>query len=210
LQHHHDDLVAGHLARGLHADTARHLAEQELGDPDVLAEEMLDRPELQSFGSRFPRLVFLALPTLSFIAAAVLLVLTFIALMQGFFTTDPENFVPPPAWVKTGVEYFRLFLMHGLAPLLSCGFLAWGLRQRIPGKLLYSGIFLVNLLSCAILVHNQWANPAAGIDESYFGASIGYGFFNPRATMNTWIRLAVTLSLLAVFGWCYHRKVARE
>lgn len=209
LENHFDDLVARKLAIGLHADTARHMAEAELGSPEELAKEMVGRPELQSIGSRYPKLIFLALPPVIYIATGVLLILAFIATMDGYFDCSVEC-VEPTGWVKNAVETFRLFIMHAMAPILSCIFLAWGMRQQIRKRWLYSGIFLANLVACSLYINIQWPDPAAGLTEGSLGATIGYGFYNFRGVMDTKFRLIITLIMLGAIGWLYRKTLIRE
>lgn len=209
LEHHFDDLCLQGKADGLDDAAATTRAEQALGDPGLLASEMLGRPELQSFGSRYPRLVFLALPVITYCLAILVIVLLFIATMETWFAAG-ENYVVPGILVKTTIEGLRLFIMHAMAPLVSAVYLVWGLRQEIARRWLYSGVFLVNLLGCAVLVNIQFPDPAAGITEGFIGGTLGYGFYGIRDVMDTKVRLLITLLLLSAFGWWYRRRLARE
>lgn len=210
LEHHYDDLFVDAKARGLDDRTAAYMAEQALGNEEALVQEMVSRPELQSFGQRYPKLCYLALPVILYLLVGISTILVLAGVMATFFPSAAPNYVEPAAWVKSSVELFRLFLMHALAPLLSLLFLFYGLRNQISGKILFSGIFLANLIGCALLIRIQWPDPAAGITEGVMGATFGYGLYGIKGTMDTKIRLLLTLGVLGLFGWCYRQYLIRE
>jgi hypothetical protein len=210
LEHHYDDLFVDAKARGLDDRTAAFMAEQALGDEAALVHEMASRPELQSFGQRYPKVCYLALPVILYLLVGVGALLVFAGMMETFFPSAAENYAEPATWVKSAVEYFRLFLMHALAPLLSLLFLFYGLRNQISRKILYSGIFLANLLACALLIRIQWPDPAAGITQGSLGATFGYGLYDIKGVMDTKFRLLLTLAVLALSGWCYRQYLIRD
>lgn len=211
LQHHYEDLLDKARATGFDEASALRWAEKQLGDPEVLVKEMTSRPELQCFGNRYPKLVFLAMPVVSFMLVLVVIILTIVAYMQQVYPSagGPYDY---GGGFKLFMESLRLFMMHALAPLLSCGFLVYGLRQNIPRKWLYTGVFLVNLLGCAMLISIVWPDPFMDVTEGSIGAMVGYGLYSDtsRGLMDTKFRLLLTLVPLALFAWWYRKRLGRE
>jgi hypothetical protein len=58
LRDHFDDLMQEELADGASSSEAEARARTQLGSDETLAAAMLDRPELRSFASRYPLLIF--------------------------------------------------------------------------------------------------------------------------------------------------------
>ena len=211
LEHHYDDLFVAAKSRGLDDRTAGYMAEQALGNEEALLREMTSRPELQSIGQRYPKLCYLALPLILYLLIGVGALLIFVGVVSTFFPSSPVNYTEPAYWVKSATEIFRLFLMHGLAPLLSMSFLVYGIRNEISRKILFSGIFLTNLVACAFLLNIQWPDPASGITEGSIGGTFAYGLYDRTwSVMDTKYRLLLTLGVLALFGWCYKQFLLRD
>ena len=210
LEQHYDDLFVEAKGRGMNDRTAAFMAEQALGDEQDLVSEMAGRPELQSFASHYPKLCFLVLPIMIFAMTCVVLILAFIGVMSAVFPSSGFTAESAP-WLQPLVENVSLFLMHGLAPLVSVFFLVWGLRQQISLRLLFAGVFLANLLGCATLLHVQFPDPDLGITEGILGATIGYGLYD-RAwdVMDTKYRLLFTMAFLLLFSWWYRRYLVKE
>lgn len=210
LEQHYDDLFVEAKGRGMNDRTAAFMAEQALGDERDLVDAMAGRPELQSFGSRYPKLCFLVLPLLSFIVTCAGLIFAFIGIVS-ILGPSSEMTAETVHWLRPVVEAIRLFLMHGLAPLLSLFFLAYGLRQQVAGKLLFAGVLLANLMGCALLLHVQIPDPEAGITEGFFGATIGYGLYDrARDVMDTKYRLLLTMAFLLLFSWWCRSYLVKE
>lgn len=69
LQDHYDDLIDEAVANGVPLSQAREAADARIGDPGVIAERILETPELRSWIYRYPRIARVYLP----IAYALLL-----------------------------------------------------------------------------------------------------------------------------------------
>lgn len=207
LRDHYDDLFVQAKVKGLSDQTAACLAEQELGDLDVVAQEMAQCSALKSLGSRFPRTIFLLLPFLTYVTVIIgaLLLLAFV--MDRYFPSELVAVNPPPDWLIVIVEYVLLFFMHMFAPLISCWTLGYGLRQQIAKKLLYSGVVLLNLFACALLLNVNWPDPQSRDPEGTIGAVLGYGFYDIRGVMDSKIRFLVTMVALLMFAFVYRRRL---
>jgi hypothetical protein len=157
LRDHHTDLFAEAFAGGCSIENAEREASIRLGDEDCLAAEILARPELRSWGHRWPWIAYWVTPTfllgLAFAALPLLLgVSQVVRTDQGTFSDRWGS--PTAVWSVSGA--IRLFYSFGLPVLLAaaCCFAAGQRRVALRWPLI--GVIIASIVGGAIQFNVVW------------------------------------------------------
>lgn len=187
LRDHFDDLVREEIAQGNERSVAEGLAQSRLGDESVLAETMLERPEMRSFTARYPWATFVVGPIAMLIgalAASLLIEGAVLSVISQFYRNTSHQ--PPPEWFMASVGIWNS-LPSIVAPIAIAGLMCFvGLRQRMSMQ----WILLGAAIACILGGFQQLTFS----DNGYHGElSFGSGLLPPfpRELMVTGIERAV-------------------
>jgi len=201
LKDHSADLEREATNNGSDLLTAKGEANTRIGDPELLVQEMLQRPELKSYAARYPKtckIFAVVLPVFSYFLMNILLILAIIGIAEligsgstdnsELITTVPSIFV----FILTIVKYFVLYI----TPLiLIFTLIPYAVHNQLELKYYGLGILVMALLSSSVFVSLIWPDPINEIQGSInVSISIVRGDF-PNEFF--WRMLA---TLLVVFG----------
>ena len=171
LKDHYEDLKAESLARGSNADQAEAEAGSRLVDTDLLAEEMLQRQELKSYGRRYPKVLMIGGPVLLQVCLLIASTFSSIGIVQfvdpAFISYNPDVAVVGfPGLTVLLLMAIRFFMMYLLPLLIVAAVVSYATRNRIALKYYGSGLLIACLLGCSIYTNLQWPDPVNNIEGS--------------------------------------------
>ncbi len=200
LEAHFVDLVAELRSTGLSQEESESQAAVRLGTEDVLARNIIARPELQSWATQWPWLAFALLPlltlsvqfVLSMVAAAG--VFTFSSKVLGMTALHPGATL----WVVGAIQTYGVWI----APMLTAGascFLA--ARRGAPAIWPIVGIVLIALVGAATNASFEWSS---AVPRGTMSGGIGFNF--PDIGAGRGLRVVLTLLIVLVpFLWMRSR-----
>lgn len=153
LNEHLDDLTAQQRAAGYNDEDARSRARARLGDDAELAHAMLARPGMKSWPARLPWLVFLILPPLVTLAAAMPLYALAFLLGNAATKANQAMLITTSVTAMTAINVLA-------APLIAAALVAVATRQRLHLIWPVLGIALLILLTPEF--HFQFGHPHHG------------------------------------------------
>ena len=199
LRDHLEDLKSDALNTGMSAREAEQDALSCLGTEDAIVEDIMAKPELQSWAARWPWAVYGMGPMVIFTAMVVALILILVGIgtglkSVGFFT--PETLHLTPFWLTTSIDLFFLSVMY-VVPLLIAAFVCHqsAIRRAHLGWPL-AGLFLLCLFGAVLDLSVTWprAPEALGAFEVTF--ALAPPFPNRLETV---IRALINVGLVASF-----------
>jgi uncharacterized membrane protein len=172
VRDHHEDLEQEALSNGSDAGIARDEAAEKLGDAEILAQEMLGRPELKSLGYRYPKTILVIGPVLSTIILSVMMVFFVIGVISIFnlaFKGDElaDQIVALPYWLIVGLDGIRLFWMYLLPILVVILFVAYAEKNLLSMKYYGAGVLIASFLACSQYVNLIWPDPVNAVQGSF-------------------------------------------
>jgi hypothetical protein len=110
---------------------AERLALARIGNTDVLAEAMLERPEFRSWAARLPWLAFVVVPPVILAACVTATVLILILAVRSFgLGGNPDVDLVPPSWFAVLGQGAGVFNTYVLPVLLGWAIAISAARQR--------------------------------------------------------------------------------
>lgn len=200
LEAHFADIVAELRSTGRSPAESESQAAIRLGTEDVLAANILARPELQSWARQWPWLAFVLLPLLALPLQFVLSML--VALGVFSFSTRVFGLTALHAgavpWVVEALQTYGVWIAPMLAAGAAC-FLA--ARRAAPALWPIVGSTLIALAGASTNAGFEWS-PA--VPRGVLSGGIGLHF--PDVGTTTILRAVLTLVIgLATFIWVRHR-----
>lgn len=203
LQDHYTDLLEEATKHGLSRPEAEVEALSRLGTEDDLVTEMLSKPELRSWASRWPWLFYGLVPVVTSFAIAVMCVMVVVLGVEIF--TDEAN-LSAQIWLKNllqGVFFTVVYIL----PLLIAAIVCRQATMRRDGWVWpLVGLFLLCVIFAALKYRLQW--PEVPGERGSFSAS--FGFMPPYPlSFSTLVRTVLNLGFVAVIlYWFRARKVS--
>ena len=189
LNEHLDDLTAQQRAAGYDDEDARSRARARLGDDAELAHAMLARPGMKSWPARLPWLVFLILPPLVTLVAAMPLYALAFLLGNAATKTNQAMLITTSVTAMTAIKVLA-------APLIGAALVAVAVRQRL--HLIWPLLGIVLLIALSPEFHFQFGHPHHGSIHA------GYALIAPSqwpGTVNFWPLMASHLLALTPIVW---------
>ncbi|PCJ42527.1 MAG: hypothetical protein COA71_03170 [SAR86 cluster bacterium] len=167
LRDHSVDLEQEAVRNGSDTSAARDEAMTRLGDPELLVQEMLERPELKSYGRRFPFLLVL-MPVLSYILFGLILVLFVVGLVLIFHSGALEEgeIIRPSDFLIEAISVIRIDFLYLLPIILIYFLMSYAIKNHIALKYYGFGLLLLCLLSSSVYLNLIWPDPANAIRGS--------------------------------------------
>lgn len=205
MQDHYDDLLDAELAKGAARTDAETRARAQLGSNEALAAAMLNRPELRSYASRFPWLVFGLGPIL-----ALAIVLVTATLVEGGLLILHKNlFFPPdvrpvaPDWLQFVVAAWNGTMTYALPIAIATGICILGLRQRISARWIMLALAVTCFVGAFHEIGMHWGN-GIGPDELSAGFALAPPFPPNGLFAGVW-RFAMNVAFAAtIYFWSVH------
>lgn len=212
LSDHADDLGTQLRSRGLSDIEIKESVKETMGSLDLLAEDMLSRPELRSLGHRYPKLTMVLGPILSFSIITLFITLGIVGLGTFYEQLAGEvELILAPAWLKVAVDVLRYCLMYILPPLLSITFGFYALRNAVPYRYFGLGLLILCLVTSAFSFFVQWPS----IFNESGSVGIHLGLMSEDREGNTLIyggklRLCAVLISTIFFVYLFHKRLDKE
>jgi len=178
LRDHHDELLKDCEARNLNATQTRNFIREKLGSEDRLVQETLARNELLSLPGRYPKLVYVAAPLLSYVAIILVLVVLLAAVLQAGLIGSTPN-----ALHDRAMSSASFFLEYLLTPLLV---VLWCLLAKLNYSVLrwpLLGILLLSIVGSGWDINYRIATEEATASWSLYW---GYAFAPFEAIQKPW------------------------
>ena len=199
LSDHYDDVVAELSAAGTCSDAAANAARTRLGTDDDLVSEMLAKPELKSWGARWPWAVFGIGPVLAAIAIFVAYVLLLIGIMSGlkFFGLSPPR---SEMWTnlhgpgRALLEIYAAIGKYALTPLIAVAAATLASRQRIAMRWALLGIVVLAIFGGGVDVGFVFPSVVGEQGSFQFGFGFAAPYPDPRGT---WLRGMLNLLMVS-------------
>lgn len=172
LRDHHANLVTEYQGMGSDQPAADALAR--LGTEEILAQQYLARPELQSWSRRWPWAVYGVVPLVSFAAAFVATILLMIGLVGLMY--EPGHTMPPHLFAA--VRTMRVFGLYGVPTMVAGSFALLGRRRgvsRVWIGLAVGGVTLLGaLFNLDVSDHRIGAGIGVSTRGEFFVNVIGF------------------------------------
>jgi hypothetical protein len=196
LRDHYAELHGEALARGLDAPAATTWAAAQLGSLSDIGDRMLLHTNKRSFWYRYPYLMALLLPVALYMlsATAVLLIMVAGVELVGALQGGTDFHIAAPAWMLPPYQLMRIFLLHGVTPLLSLMLIRQQVRQMVPLGYIVVGALVLCVLGSSTHMNIEWPDPLTHTQGS-LGASVLYGWVGANT-----LRLLASLAVSAL-GW---------
>ena len=191
LDDHYHELYNQAIAEGRSAEQAAEFAGVRIGDPGVIAEEILSRPELKSWDYRFPKTFFVAGPILVYISIIILLVLSIIGCVALIKSHYPASVAAIPAGFQDLIAAAIFFMKYVFGQALSIMLFLFAYHRRAGFFWPCLGILVLALTSSGFTGNVVW--PSHLGEKGVF--SIGMGVDTTR--------LIITLCLTSLFAVLY-------
>ncbi len=174
VQDHFRDLEARAQADGLDSDAAAHLARQQLGSLDHLADAMI-AGNTKSLAHRHPIAITVLLPLLSYTAVCLLL-LAGLMLAVGLPSAGAQaQAAVLPSWLSAFADYLTWMQGWLITPLLASLLIIFSIRNRVPLRYWLLGITLLCIFGSGLSMMISLPDPATG-QQGMLGLSFGYRF----------------------------------
>lgn len=202
LKSHFVELQSRAIDEGLSEAAAKQRARSEIGDEATILKEVLSKPELRSIPSRFPRLFFSVIPTLSLLFTFSLALFLFLAAYESWNAIEAGSELA--AWQKLLVQACFLAACYLLVPCYALVTIAIAKARFVNPFWPAMGIVLMVFLGSSWAYTLDWptANSAGA-----FSMNWGYSFF-PRALrgdhdLQNYLQILITLAASVAFWRMY-------
>ena len=191
LRQHYVELYEAALESGLGSEAASDKALAALGDLDLVIGEALAKPELLSWGHRWPWLIYGVVPPLAPIGITLALGLLTIVAIDSDFIVSRTQVRPIPIWIAGALHGMRVFLMYLLPALLAAGWARYSARGHAPLLGPIVAVLLTAAVGCGVNLYVDL--PTVVGEMGQIGG--GWGYFGDRSDNNL-IRLGVTVAVV--------------
>lgn len=191
LDDHYQDLYSQAVADGMSVEQAAEFATVQVGDPWVIAEEILSRPELKSWDRRFPKAFFVAGPVLVYVSVITLLTLLIVGLLVLTKSHFSAAGAAIPVWFQTLVDATMFFMKYIFGQVLSIILFLYAYHRRASFLWPCMGIIVLAMVSSGFTGNFVW--PLHAGDKGVF--TLGMGVDTTR--------LIITLCLTSLFAVLY-------
>lgn len=209
LKDHVTDLEQEALNNGSDMENARAEAAVKLGDAEILAQEMLQRPELKSLGYRYPKIMLVAMPVILYFLTGILLVLLTIGVTE-LLTPDvlgnSDVIRAAPMSVVILMTLTKFMMMYGLPLLMSYLVLNYAINNQIKLKYYGLGLLILALLSSSVNVYLSWPDPANALEGSF---SVSIDLIRVVFPPLFYLRLGACLLLVVCLKFFIEQKLQR-
>ena len=206
IHQHLDELREQGIHEGLSAEQALAQARHALGSEADLTSQFLSRPELKSWPSRYPKLLFILTPLLSYLLLSLTMLVTYIYLAG--FIDRPADLVIPGYTYQIG-NVILAFCCYLFAPLLALASFITARRYLLPMAWPLVGAVLLTILGAGFIFQ---ITPADANNLGSIGVSWGWSFL-PRPLQvesHGMLRMIPVLILLALVASRYQPREFRS
>jgi hypothetical protein len=179
LRHHLADLERKAISEGLSQSDAAAQAAEQLGDPQLIIEEALARPELRSWAYRWPWVIYGIFPVVALALTAVGAMLGVVGLLEfaesssGLSPAGFANAMFDQAWARALVEIWRVSMVYILPVVFAGGLCILAGKRDAPILWPTVGVFLTLFLG---FCYDLTVVPPPAPDQlALFSAGIGFG-----------------------------------
>ncbi len=206
LRDHHADLFAEAFSGGCSMEDAEMQAAIRLGDADTLAAEIIARPELRSWMSRWPWIAYGVTPPLALLLAlfGILLILGRSGAFHADLITFTNRWGSPDSW--SWFAAIRVFYTFGLPLLLAAGCCFVAGQRRAALRWPVMGAMLVSIFGAAVTFNVCWPHGA----DSFGGLCIRSNVFPPFAGWEGNAVRAAATSALSVGPYLWWKRRLRD
>lgn len=202
---HYRDLKRQGIGEGLQEEEAAARAQRELGDVDILRDEVLSKPELRSLPATYPRAFFLVAPMLAVLASfAIVIVSVLLLASSAGWIGGLEDGGELASWQKAAVEIWFFLNCYLVTPALALCVVVVARQRLIAPQWPAIGIVLLTVIGSGWAYNIGW--PGDGGAGNF---TLNWGFsFLPRAVrgFHDWqnfMQISITL-LAAAALWRYY------
>jgi hypothetical protein len=211
LMHHFADLEQKALSEGLSQSDAAAQAAEQLGDPKLIIEEALARPELRSWAYRWPWGIYGIFPVVLlalFVVGSILAVVSVLDVAESSSALSAEDFANAMFdqwWPQALLETWRVAMVYVLPAIFAGGLCVFAANRDAPTLWPAVGVFLTLFLGFS---YDLTVIPPQAPDQlAEFGAAIGIG--TDRFVSIRVLRLLIPLVLvLGPYYWWRRRQSA--
>lgn len=198
LRNHLEDLVRQELTMGHTELEAKENAYALLGDENQIVNEAIAKPEIKTWSRRFTKSVFLATPTIVYIAAVLGITIAYVLPAFALFGFDVND--PWPTWYFWIARITAWFSEYLLTPMIAFFFCMLAIRRGVHLLWPMTGIGIV------VFFGSGWETLVEiPIDARSVGISLswGYAFIPWRPVQMEWgqtleqlVRIGVTMGMI--------------
>jgi hypothetical protein len=202
LKSHFAELKSRAIDEGLSEIAAQQRARSEIGDEATILKEVLSKPELRSIPSRFPRLFFALIPTLSLLLTFALALFLFLVAYESWSAIEAGSELA--AWQKLPVQAWFLATCYLLVPCYALITIAIAKARFINPFWPAMGIVIMVFLGSSWAYTLDWPTAES---TGAFSMNWGYSFF-PRALrgdhdLQNYLQILITLAASVAFWRMY-------
>ena len=202
LKSHFAELKSRAIDEGLSDTAAQQRARSEIGDEATILKEVLSKPELRSIPSRFPRVFFAIVPTLSLLVTFALTLFLFLVAYESWNAIDAGKELA--VWQKLPVQAWFLASCYLLVPGYALVTIAIAKARFINPFWPAIGIVTMAFLGSSWAYTLDWPTAESA---GAFSINWGYSFF-PRALrgdhdLQNYLQILTTLAAAIVFWRMY-------
>lgn len=179
LRHHFADLEQKALSEGLSQTDAAAQAVKQLGDPELIIEEALARPELRSWAYRWPWVIYGMFPVVALalvVVGSIVVVGSLLGLAQSNSGLSPAAFANAlfdQWWARALLETWRVSMVYVLPVVFAGALCIFAAKRDAPILWPTIGVFLILFLGFS---YNLSFTPPPAPDQlAQIGAGIGFG-----------------------------------
>jgi hypothetical protein len=206
LTHHFADLEQKALSEGLSQTAAAARAGEQLGDPKLIIEEALARPELRSLAYRWPWGIYGIFPVIAlvlFVVGSIFGVVSILEFAQSSSGLSPAAFANAMFdqwWARALLETWRVAMIYVLPAVFAGGLCIFAARRDAPILWPAIGVFLILLLG---FCYDLTVVPPPAPDQlAEFGAAIGFGTDRLLSIRVLRLLIPLVLVLSPYYWWC--------
>ncbi len=202
LQDHFVDLHTEAMARGLSAVEAEADARSRLGKEDDLVQEVLNKPELRSWASRWPWLIYGLGPMLVMSVAVVSSLLFFAGGMTAAKIVTGARYIPP-VWTQDLIGGVFFSVVHLLPLLIAAMVCREAVLRRTALVWPFTGVAFLCIIAAAFDIGGTW--PATPEAEGVLELGFAYAAPVPLPVEN-YLRAGLNLSFATAFLFWYRSR----
>ena len=210
LRHHFADLEQKALSQGLSQLEASAQAAERIGDPELVIDEALSRPELRSWAYRWPWGVYGILPVVTMalvIVGSMFAVFGFLELAQnlsGLSDAALARALFDQSWVRAFFEIWPVVMVYVLPGIFAGTLCIFAANRDAPILWPTVGVFLVLILGFS---YNLGVTPSLASDQNSWNIGVGIGFSTDWFLSIRILRLLIPLVLvLGPYYWWRQRQ----
>ena len=179
LRHHFADLEQKALSEGLSPREAVAQAAQQIGDPELVIEEALARPELKSWAYHWPWVIYGLVPVIALVLVVVGSIFAVVSLLElaengsGLSPAAFANALFDQWWARALLETWRVVIVFVL-PVVFAGVLCISAAKR-DAPILWPTIGVFLLLFLGFCFNLTIVPPPAPDQLGELGAGMGFG-----------------------------------